>query len=642
MNPVAQQIITIAVTLGIFVLIQVRRNIPLDLLFLCGLLIVSLCGVLTPNEAISGFANPAVLTIGALLALAAGLRICGVLDWIGEKLLGNVSTERPALWRLAIVLIGSSAFLLNTALVAMMTPVVSTWCRRHDISPSRLLIPVSYLTILGGVCTLIGTSTTLVVNARLQQSYADSIQQLEILEAEKLSFEERGMTVPPEIEPAINEQRKVIDSVRPLGLLELGRVGLPVAFAGGVFMLFVGPLLLPFRKQFAQDFSAQRREYLVEMKVMPNCPLIGKSIEDAKLRQLRGLFLIEIDRNGRVITPVAPNEVIEVDDHLIFTGIVETIVELEKIRGLVPTEMSSFEDQGQLKGNRYLTEVVLSPASPVIRQTARSSNFRERYNAAIIAVHRNGERMPSKIGDVKFRVGDTLLLQTTVGFASQYRNSREFYLISSLGETTRDANKKMPLASLIVAVLLVWLIIGSFFTDSAQAWASPAIAGLVAVCLFVITRCMTMTQVRTAVDVQLLVTIASALGLGLALEKSGAASLIANGIVMEISNPYVLLIAIYVLTMVLTEMITNTAVAALMFPIALKVAETGGYDPRPFIIAICLAASLAFVTPIGYQTNLMVMGPGGYRPWDYVKAGLPLAIITAIVAIALIPFMWPF
>lgn len=637
MNPAVQQIITIAVTLGIFVLIQVRRNIPLDLLFLCGLLIVSLCGVLTPNEAISGFANPAVLTIGALLALAAGLKICGVLDWIGEKLLGNVSTERPALWRLAIVLIGSSAFLLNTALVAMMTPVVSTWCRRHDISPSRLLIPVSYLTILGGVCTLIGTSTTLVVNARLQQSYADSIQKLEFLEAEK-----RALGESQEIETAISEQRRIVDSVRPLGLLELGRVGLPVAFAGGVFMLFVGPLLLPFRKQFAQDFSAQRREYLVEMKVMPNCPLIGKSIEDAKLRQLRGLFLIEIDRNGRVITPVAPNEVVEVDDRLIFTGIVETIVELEKIRGLVPTEMSSSEDQGQLKGNRHLTEVVLSPASPVIRQTARSSNFRERYNAAIIAVHRNGERMPSKIGDVKFRVGDTLLLQTTSGFTTQYRNSREFYLISSLGETSRDANKKMPLASLIVGMLLVWLIIGSFFAESAQTWASPAIAGLVAVCLFVVTRCMTMIQVRTAVDVQLLVTIASALGLGLALEKSGAASLIANGIVMEISNPYILLIAIYVLTMVLTEMITNTAVAALMFPIALKVAETGGYDPRPFIIAICLAASLAFVTPIGYQTNLMVMGPGGYRPWDYVKAGLPLAIITAVVALVLIPWMWPF
>jgi di/tricarboxylate transporter len=628
-----QQVVAVVVTVGIFVLIQIRRSLPLDLVFLTGLLIVSLCGILTPEDAISGFANPAVITIGALFALAAGLRRCGVLDLIGEKLLGNVKTEFGALWRLALVLITSSAFLLNTALVAMLAPVVSHWCRRNNISPSRLLIPVSYLTILGGVCTLIGTSTTLVVNARLQQSYHEASADLAELQKNSDGTNETKRQI------AIAQDRK--HSLRPLGLLELSVAGLPIALVGGVFMLFLGPKLLPKRGVNAEKLDELRREYLVEMEVRPGCPLVGKAVKNTQLRKLEGLFLIEINREGQLITPVTPTEIIAVDDRLVFSGVVEKIVELETIPGLAsPIEKEYTFDPGV---NRVLTEAVLSPSSPVMRTRVRDANFRERYNAAILAVHRNGELLPNKIGDIRLQAGDTLLLQTTSEFADIYCNSRDFYLVSTFGEApAKTSNRKMPLAAAIFGALLIWLIVASFFQQTEQSWTSPAVASLVAVALFVFTRCMRMSHVRAAIDVQLLLTIACALGLGLALDKSGAAASIAGGIVEQIHSPYLLLIAVYVMTMLMTEMITNNAVAALMLPIAVNVAILGEHDPRPFIIAVALAASLAFMTPIGYQTNLMVMGPGGYRPFDFFKIGFPLSMVVAASAIVLIPIFWPF
>ena len=284
---------------------------------------------------------------------------------------------------------------------------------------------------------------------------------------------------------------------------------------------------------------------------------------------------------------------------------------------------------------------MLSPSSPIIGSTVRFSNFRERYNAVIVAVHRNGERLPNKIGDLRLQSGDTLLLQTNATFVERYRNSRDFYLVSELERSAPQATRRLPLAAGIMLGMLAWLVVGSFFSHSGNPWTSPAIVSLFAVVLFVATRCLPVNQARNAVDIQLLVTIACALGLGLSLEKSGAALTIATTFVNGIQNPMLLLIAVYLMTMLLTEMITNNAVAALMFPIAVNVAVAGGHDPRPFVIAICLAASLAFITPIGYQTNLMVMGPGGYRPFDFFKVGLPVSLGVGATAVVLIPIFWP-
>ncbi len=565
-----------------------------------------------------------------------------MLDWIGVKLLGSSHTERSALWRLALAIIASSAFVLNTALVAMMTPVVIDWCRRRHISPSRILLPLSYFTILGGVCTLIGTSTTLVVNGLLDAEYATRKAQVAQLEAEK---------PPPaaydtwEKKQQYEKGRAFLSHVQRMQLFDIGRVGLPCAIVGGLVLIFVGPKLLPNRTDLIEQLDEQRREYLLEMLVLPECRLIGQTIEEAGLRHLPGLYLIEIDRGGDIITPVTPTDTIDADDRLIFTGIVSTIVDLEKIPGLVPAADTTYEIHPQRRQQRHLTEVVLSRTSPLIGRTVKDANFRQLYGAAVVAVHRNGVRLTNKIGSIVLEPGDTLLLQTRTEFVPRYRNSRDFYLVSSVEGDKPRRHDRALLAGALMLGLIVWLSVTSLWggLETWSALASPAIATLAVVVIMVATRCLPVSEARGSIDLQVLLTIAAALGLGRALEESGAAAMIAEQLVWAVqNNPLLLLIVVYLIAMIFTEMITNVAVATMLFPIAIAVAWAGDYNPRPFIMAVALAASLSFITPIGYQTNLMVMGPGGYRPSDYLRVGSPVALAVAVTAITLIPWVWPF
>ncbi len=622
--------IAIGVTLLVFAVLQLRRGAPIELLFLGGLVVVTITGVITPAQALEGFSNPAPLTIAALFVVAAGLRSAGVLDWVGRALLGQVRTERGALWRLALTLASASAVMLNTALVAMMAPVVVDWCRQRNISPSRLLMPVSYLAILGGVCTLIGTSTTLVVNGKLTAKQVEEQAALDQLRQQ-----------PNQDPAAIAKQQRFVDRVQPMKLFELGAVGLPCAVVGICFLLLVGPRLLPNRTDMIEQLGEQRREYLLEMLVRPDCPLIGNTVEQAGLRHLPGLFLIEIDRDGDIVTPVAPDDEIRSSDRLVFTGVVDTIVDLEKIPGLVPAADMTYEFHPQARRHRHLTEVVLSRTSPLIGTTVRDANFRKHYNAAVVAVHRNGVRLTNKIGNILLEPGDTLLLQTRNEFITTYRNSRDFYLVSAVEGAEPRRYDKAKIAALMVGILILWLALMSLVDFGVPGLNSPAIAAITIAGLMIVTGCLKMSEARNAIDLQTLLTIAAALGLGTALESSGAASNIAEALVDSVGHPYLLLVVIYLITVIFTEMITNNAVAAMLFPIAVSVAMAGNYNPRPYVIAVTLAASLSFITPIGYQTNLMVMGPGGYRPSDYLKCGLPLAIAVSITALVLIPLIWP-
>ncbi len=609
--------ITIGTILGVFVILQVRRRVPTDLLFLSALAFVTLCGVISPEEALSGFSNNAVVTIAGLFVCAASLRATGGLDWIGRSLLGSVQKEKPALVRLSIVLVAASSFVLNSALVAMTMPVVIDWCRKRGISPSRLLMPVSYLAILGGVCTLVGTSTTLVVNQQLASA---------------------ASLVEGNVAPTF------LADLRPMGLFEIGKVGAPCALLGTFVLFFISSRLLPRRREIATQVGEEAREYLVELLVQPECPLIDKNVTDAGLRQLPGLFLIEINRPNQVITPVTPRNIIRNGDRLVFSGIVETIVDLEKIPGLVPTADLNYDVAPASRRNRQLVEVVLSRACPLLGTTVREGGFRQKYNAAIIAVHRNGSRLTNKIGDIVLEPGDTLLLQTPGKFAQNYRNSRDFYLVSDVDGAPRRHDRAL-LAGLLAFILIVWLCCTNFLaTDGVwSGFSSTAMAAVTIAVLMILTRCLPVSDARTAVNLPLIMTIAGALGLALALDRSGADDAIASGIVSVVGlNPMTLLVVVYLLSVLATEMISNTAVAALMLPLAVQIASMAGVSPRPYIMAITLAASLSFLSPIGYQTNLMVMGPGGYRPSDYFKVGLPIAITVAATAMVLIPVIWPF
>ncbi len=618
--------LTIVVVICTFGVLQFRKNVPLDLLFLVALLSVTFAGVLTPEQALAGFANSAVITIACLVAITAGLRKCGLLDWLGRKLLGDVHTERKCLWRMAVSLICCSAFLLNTAIVAMIGPVLVGWCRRTGISPSRVLIPLSYLTILGGICTLIGTSTNLVVNAKLQQLHAERLALLD--------------DAPPE---QLESAKQIANAVRPMSFLEIGAVGFPIALIGGGLIMLLAPFLMPKNEDLIERLDDRRREYLVEMLVNPECHLIGQKVRDAGLRHLTGLFLIEIDRNNEIITPVRPDDEIHANDRLVFAGVISTIVELERIKGLVPAVDDFYVADPKRRERRCLTEVVLSRSSPIIRRTLKEADFRQRYNAAVVAIHRGGERIATKLGDAVLRTGDTLLLQTQHNFQEHWRNSEDFFLVSSIQQYEPPRNDKARLAGIIFTCGMGWLIGSSFFPALAKtAVGSPATVSLLMIGLFVIFRCMTMSDVRRAVDIQLLLTIACALGLGESLYRSGAAEMIATGIVSGVSdNPWLLLVAVYVICVVLTEMLTNTAVAALMTPLAIGIAETADVSARPFIMAVAIGSSMSFMTPIGYQTNLMVMGPGGYRPVDFFRLGLPLSLVCGTSAVFLIPRIWP-
>ena len=624
--------IAVAVTVTVFVILQVRRGVPTDLLFLTALLVVTLTGVISPQEALAGFANPAPIAIAGLLIVAAGLRSSGALDLLGSRLLGKARTEQQALWRLAPTLLVASAFTLNTALVAMTMPAVIDWCRRQNISPSRLLLPLSYLIILGGVCTVIGTSTTLVVNGLLREEQQKHNQAL------VAPSETRPLR-----EPDVKWSSAFLDRMRPIELFELGLVGLPCALAGTAVLLVIAPKLLPKRIDIVEQMGEQRREYLVELEVQPTCPLIGQTIEEAGLRHLPGLFLVEIDRAGEVLTPAAPRDVIRAQDQLVFTGIVSTIVDLEKIPGLVAVS-ETVSEAATTREQRNLIEVVLSHTSPLIHSTVREAQFRQRYNAAVVAVHRNGDRLTNKIGNILLEPGDTLLLQTGGDFVHTYRNSTDFYLISRVEGTEPRRHHKLPIAIGLFVLGMAWIILGGWWQATAPgSFTTPSVAALTIAALMVLTRCLRMAEARAALDLQVLLTIVAALGLGRALLTSGAAHRIAGSLVdlVGAEHPLLLLLTIYVLGLVFTEMVTNNAVAAILLPIALAVAWTGDLDPRPFIIAITLAASLSFITPIGYQTNLMVMGPGGYRPGDYLKCGLPLAVVVGITALVLIPWWWP-
>ena len=340
-------------------------------------------GVITTAEAFAGFSNSGMLTIAFLFVVAAALCETGVLNYVGRQLLGGATSDRGVLRRLVLVVIPSSAFLNNTPIVAMLMPVVIDWCRHRQVSPSKLLIPLSYLAILGGTCTLIGTSTNLVVHGLM-----------------------------------------IRNGIRGMGLFEIGVVGVPYAIVGVFYLMTIGPRLLPARLELLEQLGKSRREYVVEMQVQPGSRIVGKTIESAGLRRLHGLFLIEIDRDGTHLSPARPDEILQAGDRLVFAGIVSSVVELQQLPGLVPIAQAPDQASAGDPSRRRMTEVVVSASSRLIGRTIRAADFRTTYGAVVVAVHRGGSRLESKLGDVCLQPGDTLLLQTPPHFACVPQRSR--------------------------------------------------------------------------------------------------------------------------------------------------------------------------------------------------------------------------
>ena len=541
-------------------------------------------GVIDPAQAFSGFSNSAPITVAALYVLARAVEDSGALRPLVRGALGGGSSEVGRLLRLCLPSAAASAFLNNTPIVAMLIRPVSDWAARNQVPVSRYLMPLSFSVILGGVVTTIGTSTNLVVSGLLEQA-----------------------------------------GYEPFGLFEITHVGLPVAAVGVLAVVLMARFALPDRQTPDAGFEDPGRDFSVRMVVEHAGPLAGKTVEDAGLRHLEGVFLVEIERDGDPIAPVAPTTLLREGDHLLFVGQARLILDLQNIDGLDSAErvhMASVDAPA-----RHVVEVVIGRESPLLGQTPKETGFRERYQAAIVAIHREGQPLVAKLGQVKLRTGDTLLLLTDPGFRERWRGRPDFLVINPLDGEPQEAPIRTGKA--------LWVGLVSFaVVGVAGSGLLPILqASLIAAIVLVATRALSARAARDAVEIDVLIVIAASFGIGAAIEESGLAAALGTGIV-DLFAGYgwrVVLLGIVLATVALTEFISNNAAAALMFPIGMATALKLGVDPRAFAIAIAVSASCSFLTPIGYQTNTMVYGPGGYRFGDYVRLGLPLTL-TAIVA----------
>ena len=596
------EIIVVLSVLALTLLTLALSRVPADVLLmaaLTALLAIPVrfvdgwpAGVLTAKQALGGFANPGLGTVGILFIVVRGLRETGGVDFIAQRMLGRPANLRSAIAHVLGPVWAMSVFLNNTPVVAMMIPAINDWARKLKFAPSKLMIPLSYAAILGGTCSLIGTSTNLVV-AGLVISHTDL--------------------------PA-------------LGMFDITWIGLPAALAGIAFLLFVGPKLLPTR-QSAMQVLADPRQYTLEMLVPLGSALANKTVEEAGLRNLPGCFLIEIERGDEAIAAVGPSQVLHENDRLVFAGVVEAIKELQNLRGLLPATDQVFKLDAP-RHHRRLYEAVVSPACPIVDMTIRDGRFRSRYGGAVLAIARHGERVRGKIGDIILKPGDVLLLESDPGFGDRYRDSRDFLLVSLIHDSTPRRHERAWIAMAILGVMIALVTVGVFSMLTAALLAAGAMVAL---------RCCTIGEARQSVDWSVLIVIGAAFGIGEALDQSGAAKMIADNVItLAGGHPWLALLAVYVVTSFFTEIITNNAAVALVFPIALVTANQMDVNFMPFVIAIMMAGSASFATPLGYQTNLMVYGPGGYTVKDFLRIGLPMNFIMGAVTVALTPLVFPF
>ena len=587
-----QATLTAIVTFATLLALLFGQRAP-DMAMIGGVVVLLAAGVLAPDEAFKGMANEGMLTVAALFVVAAAVERTGALASLVDRALGRPQSLSSAQVRTMVAPAALSAFMNNTPVVALMVPAIRDWAKKHRLSVSKLLMPMNAAVILGGLCTLIGTSTNVVVSG---------------LVAAKTG--------------------------RTLGMFEITWLGVPLLIAGLAYLLVASKsrYLLKDRRP-AMSQSDDPRQYSLEMLVEPGSPLVGRTIEEAGLRGLEGLFLMEIDRAGHVMAAVAPTERLEAGDRLVFVGVVDSVVELQKIRGLRPATDQVFQLDGP-RSERVLVEAVVSNTCPLVGQTIREGRFRSTYDAVVIAVARNGERLQMKIGDIALEPGDTLLLEASPTFLDRQRSSRHFYLVSEVSGSTPPRHDRAWIACTVLAAMVL----------AATFELVPMVAAaFVAAAAVLVTGCISSNEARRSIEWESLLLIAASFGLAKAMEKTGLDESIARSTIAAAGDgPHAALAAIYFVTMLFTELMSNNAAAVLLFPIAWQTAADLGVNPMPFVMAVTVAASCGFATPMGYQTNLMIYGPGGYKFSDYLRFGGPLNLLVMAITVLLAPLIWPF
>jgi di/tricarboxylate transporter len=585
---------TLAAWLTIFVIVLtlallMTERTPPALAVFGGVIALLALGVLSPADALAGFSNPAPFSVAALYVVARAVEKTGAIQPFLRSTLEGVTSPRRALARLLLPVASSSAFLNNTPIVAMIVPQVSAWAQRTGQAPSSFLMPVSFAAILGGVVTAIGTSTNLIASGLM---------------------ESHGMA--------------------PMEMFEITLVGGAVAASGVAYLVLFAPKLLPQRGTPRHALESAAREFVVEMEVVPGGQLDGAQVEAGGLRSLQGVFLAEVRRETDVIAPARPDTIIRGGDVLVFVGRADVVLDLRNKPGLRSAEHKHAQ-AFHAAGHTYF-DAVVGPSSPLVGSTLRESEFRSRYQAAVLGIHRSGAPIRAKLGAVRLHVGDMLLVLSDEGFRERWRDRPDFLLIAHRGGLAPTSTRQAWLVGAVLGAVVLGNAVGLFGILQAT---------MVGALVLVATRVLTMSEARRAIDTDVVVLIAASFGLGRALEVTGLATTAATGIMapFDALGPSGALLGLLLATIALTELITNNAAVVLMFPVAMVVAATHGLDPRATALALAIAASASFLTPIGYQTNTMVFGPGGYRFGDYIRLGLPLTILLVVVLVVGFPLL---
>ncbi len=574
--------------------LMVWEKIGLDLCALLAMCALLVAGILTPQEAFQVFSNDAPLTVACMFVLSAALERTGAIAQIGRWL--QRFGGRSDLSLLAVMLpvvVCISAFVLNTPVVVVFLPIMISLAARRGIKPSRLLIPLSFASIFGGCCTLIGTSTNLIVSATAQRL-----------------------------------------GQPPLGMFELTKIGVILAAVGLTYLLTVGRRLLPERETLASILgSCSSREYLTEVVVMPGSRLIGKRLGETLLKSLPNTRVLEVARAQHALQPPWDDVVLQAGDRLRLSTVLSAVMEIKDLRGveILPHAELGLAPMGAERA--LVVESVIGPNSELAGKTIEEINFGRRYGVLILAVHREGRNLREDFSRVALQFGDTILLEGPETAIQKLQADRNFLLLT---DVWRPANRWKAAAAIGVLAAVVMLASCRFLPLT--------VLGLMGAVAVVLAGCLKVEDAYAAINWKILFMLFGMLSLGVALEKTGAAHFLASGLIHGVGwlGPAAVLSAVHLLTSVLTEFLSNTAVAVLLTPIVVDAALALGVDARPFIIAVALGASASFATPVGYQTNTLVYGPGGYQFRDFVKVGLPLNVLFWVLSSWLIPQFWPF
>ena len=587
-------LITLLVLLGAIFLF-VREVIRVDMVALVALSLLLVAGVLEPDAALRGFSNSATVTVASMFILSAALLRTGFGE-IAGGLMAQVAEKNPWLGLLGLMVgVGTvSAFINNTAAVAILLPVVLGVSNRIGVSPSKLLMPLSFASMFGGVCTLIGTSTNLLASEVARQNGAE-----------------------------------------PFGMFEFAPLGLVFFFCGTVYMMTLGHRLIPERRP-PEDLTStfQMSDYLLDVVVTETSRLVdSRLMDDEWLRELE-IDVLEIQRGGERRVHPRSEMVLQSGDQLRIRTRLPTIRKLREAEEIDLAPAVSWGDEELAAGEMALVEVVVPAGSSLVGRSLERSRFRNRYEATVLAIAHSGELLHQSLKTVRFSAGDTLLIETRRSNLPQLRKTRDFIFVSEpqLGGVRRS--KLVPALLILTAVVV----------SAAAGWMPIVVSSLVGAVAMVLTRCISIEQAYEAVDWKIIFLLAGVLGLGTALDQTGGAALLSNVVLNSLSflGPVAVLSIFYLLTSLLTEAMSNNATVVLLAPVALVTADSLGVDSRPFLMAVTFAASASFMTPVGYQTNTIIYGPGRYRFADFLRVGLPLNVMFWILATLLIPRIWPF